>query len=109
MTIMERIEKLCADRKWTLYELSTRANISMCTLYSCKNNKREPTNETLRKVCAVFGISIYEFYHDFYENPELTDDQIEIISRWILLEPNEKEIIKNTADAFISKRKQTIS
>ena len=67
MTIMQRMEELCAERGWTLYELSNRTSISVCTLYSCKKKNHEPTNETLKKICAAFGITVFQFYHDLYE------------------------------------------
>lgn len=69
MTIMQRIAELNAERGWTLYELSNRANISVYTLYSCKNKNRKPSNETLKKVCDAYGITTYLFYHDIYDIP----------------------------------------
>lgn len=106
MTIMQRIEELCADRGWTLYELSNRTNVSVCTLYSCKKKNREPTNETLKKVCSAFGITVFQFYHDLYEIPDLTDEQKQVLSAWAMLESNEKDSLKTVAEIYISNRKQ---
>lgn len=104
MTIMQRIEELCAERGWTLYELSNSTSISVCTLYSCKKKNHEPTNETLKKICAAFGITVFQFYHDLYEIPDLTEEQRKVLSTWALLEDNEKNSFKTIADIYISNR-----
>lgn len=102
MTIMQRINQLNAERGWTLYRLSEMANLSVYTLYACQNKNREPSNETLKKVCAAYGITTYEFYHDVYEIPELTDRQRSILRKSMLLNDSELELIEKLQDALIA-------
>lgn len=109
MTIMQRIEQLNAERGWTLYRLSNRANLSVYTLYSCKNKNREPSNETLKKVCDAYGITTYEFYHDVHEIPELTKRQQSILTKAMLLSDSELDIIEKMQDALIAARQENSS
>lgn len=69
MTIMQRIEELCAERGWTLYELSNRTSISVCTLYSCKKKNHEPTNETLKKICERLVLRCFNFITTYMKFP----------------------------------------
>ncbi len=107
MTIMQRIEQLNAERGWTLYQLSNRANLSVYTLYSCKNKNREPSNETLKKICDAFGITIFQFYHDMHDVPNLTDRQRSILQKCTLLTDKELELIEQMQDALLSARTPT--
>lgn len=104
MTIMQRIDQLCSERGWTLYELSNRANIAVCTLYSCKKKEREPTNEILKKICKAFGITLFQFYQDAYIVPEFTEQQRRILKKAMLLNEKELSIIEQLQDALIASR-----
>ena len=37
MTVIDRINQLCAERGWTYYELTQRSDLSENTMYSWKN------------------------------------------------------------------------
>ncbi len=98
---MQRIYELNAERGWTLYELSNQANISVYTLYACKNKNHEPSNETLRKICDAYGITLFQFYHDIYDIAEFTELQKNILQKIPLLNQNEIDAIEHMIDTII--------
>lgn len=104
MTILEKIDEMNRARGWSTYELCKRANIAEGTLYSCKRRERNPSNDVLEKICQVYGITLYQFYHDLGGNSELTEEQKELLTLNSLLEDDEKTALKNLAKLFISKR-----
>ncbi len=103
MTILDKIKDMNADRGWSIYELSKRADVSQGTLYSCIRRQSSPSNAVLDRICKAYGITLFQFYHDMDSNGELTDEQKADLKMMSLLDENEKEIIRNTAYAFISK------
>ena len=72
MSIIERIEKLRKERKWTVYELSMEAGITQSTLASMLQRNTPPRIETLQAICEAFGITLAQFF--------LEDEEIEIVS-----------------------------
>ena len=53
MTIIERIEQLNAERGWSLYELSKRADIAEATVYTWKRKNKSPSMSVLRRFAIV--------------------------------------------------------
>ena len=72
MSIIERIEKLRKERKWTVYELSMESGITQSTLASMLQRNTPPRIETLQAICEAFGITLAQFF--------LEDEEIEIVS-----------------------------
>ena len=103
MTIIERIEQLNAERGWSLYELSKRADIAEATVYTWKRKNKSPSMSVLEKVCNSYGITLYQFFNGFHE-PDLTDEQNCLLAQWSDLEPEERTVIKQLINVFISKK-----
>lgn len=106
MTILQKIDEMNEARGWSTYMLCKNANISEATLYSCRRRGRNPSNDVLEKVCAAYGITLFQFYHDMEGNNELTEEQRRILLKWSLLDKDEKEAIEHSADVFIAKKQQ---
>ena len=56
-----RIEGLLSERGWSLPELSRRSGISLSTLRSARKRRSRYCLETLKCICAAFGISLADF------------------------------------------------
>lgn len=103
MTIIERIEQLNAERGWSQYELSKRADIAEATVYAWKRKNKSPSMSVLEKICASYGITLYQFFNGFLD-PELTDEQNKLISQWSNLNDEEKKIVSQLVAYFNSNR-----
>ena len=103
MTIIECIEQLNAERGWSLYELSKRADIAEATVYTWKRKNKSPSMSVLEKVCNSYGITLYQFFNGFHD-PELTEEQNHLIAQWSNLEPEERDVIKQLINVLINKR-----
>ena len=104
MTILEKIEEMNEARGWSIYELCKRANIAEGTLYSCIRRKRNPSNEVLDKICSAYGITIYQFYHDMEEKSDITEEQSRILTKWSLLNSEEKAAVEQIIDVLINRK-----
>lgn len=56
MTIVDRIKKLCEDRKITIAELERNAGLKSSTIY--RWDKNMPSGDKLQKVADYFNVSI---------------------------------------------------
>ena len=103
MTIMQKIEQLNSERGWSLYELSKRTNIAESTIYTWKRKNKCPSIAVLSKICEAYGITIYQFFNGIGDNA-LTNEQLEVLSMWALLENDEKASLQTIANIYISQR-----
>lgn len=63
--IKTRILNLCTENKITINELATFSGLRATTIYSVINGKsKNPSFETIKKICEGFGISIRDFFDD---------------------------------------------
>ncbi|MDD5016881.1 MAG: helix-turn-helix transcriptional regulator [Eubacteriales bacterium] len=99
MDIYRKIDKLCKDRGWTIYELCKRANIPQTTLSSSRKRNNDPSISTLEALCEGFGITMSQFFSESNVPLDLTDKQKELLEQWGYLSDKQKkavyELIKN--------------
>jgi transcriptional regulator with XRE-family HTH domain len=91
MDILRRITALREARGWSDYRLAKEAGIPQSTLSNLYKRANSPTVSTLDAICAAFGISLSQFFAESGESPELTDEQRELLDKWVLLSPLQKE------------------
>lgn len=104
MDVIGKIEKLCAERNWTLFELGKQSGISANTLYKWKSGTL-PTIVNIERICQAFGISIQQFFCGI-ESKNLTDEQNKLLKNWVLLRKNQQQLIFNMMDSFILENKK---
>lgn len=104
MTIIERIEQLNAERGWSLYELGKRADIAEATVYTWKRKNKCPSMPALEKICFSYGITLYQFFVGVF-NPDLTDEQNQLIANWSNLDKQEKDIVISLINFLINRKK----
>ena len=93
MDVYNKIDKLCEDRGWTIYELCKRANIPQTTLSTGRKRNNDPSISTLESICAAFGITLAQFFSESNVPLDLTNDQKEMLERWSYLSDKQKKII----------------
>ena len=99
MTIMQKIEELNNERGWSLYELSKRTDISESTIYTWKRKNKCPSIPVLSKICAVYGITVYQFFNGIGDE-SFTDEQKYVLNTWSVLSTQQKENVLQTMKLF---------
>ena len=90
MDILRRITELREERGWSFYRLAKEAGIPQSTLSNLYQRANTPTVSTLEAICSALGISLAQFF-SIDEKYALTDDQKELLKRWVLLTQSQKE------------------
>ena len=91
MEIKEKIDALRKSRGWTKCRLAREIGLSQNAVYNWYNEKNcSPSRETIEDVCAVFGISIAEFYADI-DSEKLTEKEIRVLEVFRQLPPKKQE------------------
>lgn len=93
MDIYMKIDKLCADRGWSIYELCKRAGVSQATISNSRKRNNDPSISTLESICAAFGITLAQFFSESNMPLDLTDEQKDMLEKWGYLSDKQKKII----------------
>lgn len=96
---INRIDELCAAKKWTYYELSKRAGLAPNTIYSWKAKKSIPKVDMFEKISDAFGITL-ELFFSGYNSNQLSEEETEVLRRWNLMSEEEKECVLYLMDTF---------
>ena len=60
--ILNTITAYREERKWSLYDLATHAELKTSTISTWYNNNATPTIPSLVKICDAFQITLSEFF-----------------------------------------------
>ena len=88
--IIERINALCDARSWTYYRLAKESGLTYSTLCTMMHKANAPSIPTLLKICKGFGITPAEFFDTTNPQALLTEEAIEHIKLWSLLNEENK-------------------
>ena len=97
MNVVERIEALMEQRKWTIYRLAKESGLSQSTLSHVFRKDSEPTISTLETICKAFGISLSQFFADG-DLISITSEQQGILNQWNRLNTEQKQLISALID-----------
>lgn len=96
--ILNTITAYREERKWSLYDLATHAEMKSTTISTWYNNAT-PTIPSLVKICDAFQITLSEFFAKAEGSEStpvvLTPQQMQIIDRWSVLRPDQQEAVLN--------------
>lgn len=102
MDVLGRIKYLMDKENWSEYKLSKESGISQSTINSMFRNNNNPSIYTLENICYAFGITLSEFFKEDKLN-EIPFEYRKIISKWDLLNKEQKILILNLIDQIIEK------
>jgi transcriptional regulator with XRE-family HTH domain len=117
MELGDVIKSLRSQRGYTQKQLAAAANVAQSAISYAENNTREPTIDVVKKLCAVFNISMAQFFElvdgtsvidDLPAVDEVTEFEMGIIKKFRCLRKDEQSIIVATIDAF-SKNNQKLT
>jgi len=94
MDILRKIEKLRAERGWTIYKLAEESALTLSTVANMFHRKGLPSLSTLIAICDGFGISMAEFFAEEGEF-NFSTEEIELIKKYRELSSKHKTAIKN--------------
>lgn len=98
-TILNTITAYREERKWSLYDLATHAELKSTTISTWYNEDAIPSIPSLVKICDAFQITLSEFFAKAEGNEStlvvLTPQQMQVIDRWSVLRPDQQEAVLN--------------
>lgn len=93
MSIIDKIDKLRNERKWTVYNLAMESGVTQSTLATMYQRKTPPKIETLQLICDAFGITLSQFFLESEETEILTAQEKELIKNFRTLSEKQKSAI----------------
>mgnify|MGYP004481330425 FL=1 len=95
--ILNTITAYREERKWSLYDLATHAEMKSTTISTWYNENAIPSIPSLIKICDAFQITLSEFFAKAEGNESaavvLTPQQMQVIDRWSVLRPDQQEAV----------------
>ena len=97
--ILNTITAYREERKWSLCDLATHAELKTSTISTWYNNNAIPTIPSLVKICDAFQITLSEFFAKAEGSESvpvaLTPQQMQVIEKWSILRPDQQEAFLN--------------
>lgn len=89
--VNQRILKLCEERGYSIYRLSTLSGIPTSTITSILKRNNAPTIPTLQKICSALDLTLAQFFSEGFDT--LTESQAEYLSEFSKLNAHDKELV----------------
>lgn len=99
---LSRIEELRTARSWSVYRLAQLSQIPQSTIATWNKRNLCPPIDKLEVLCDVFGITLSEFFSTG-NFTELTKEQSELLSKWDLLNKDEKQTVLHLITILINR------
>ena len=96
--ILDTITAYRKERKWSLYDLATHAELKSSTISTWYNDNAIPTIPSLVKICDAFQITLSEFFakaEGSESAPVVLTQQMQVIEKWSILRPDQQEAFLN--------------
>ena len=90
--VVEKIEQLCKDNKWTYYRLSLESGIPHSTLHNIMHRSTVPSIPSIMRICDAFGISMAQFFNENNVIDFLSESEIHLIETYRKFNKLEKEL-----------------
>lgn len=101
--ILNRINEQRMLRNWTEYELAQRSTLPQSTISSWYRKNMLPSLASLEKICNAFDMTMAQFLAEDANLTEVTAEQENLLKKWELLSPQQKNSFLNLMDSIISK------
>lgn len=103
MNVLEKIKKMQAERGWSTYKLAYESGLTQSTLSNMFSRGTCPTVDTLEKICEAFGISLSDFFDDNDKVAHVSEEEMELLSKYRVLTDKEKEAVRSMVTALSHK------
>lgn len=99
--ILGRITAQRISRNWTEYQLAQKSGIPQSTISTWYRKKMLPTLSSLDKICRAFDMTMAQFLSENDGLTEITPDQRELLNKWELLTPAQKNAFLSLMESII--------
>ena len=93
MDVIERIDGLMKEHRWSDYKLAAESGLSSSTIANIHRRNTIPSISTLEAICSAFGLTLSQFFTDDNQTVHLSKEQKDLFDRWITLTEKQKQII----------------
>jgi transcriptional regulator with XRE-family HTH domain len=101
INILNRITELRLSHNWTEYQLAQKAGLPQSTISSWYRKEMLPTLQSLEKICNAYDITMAQFLSEDENLTEITPTQKELLSKWELLSPKQKQAFLELMSSII--------
>ena len=102
MNVSQKILKLCKEKDISLSKLAKLSGLSESTTYGWyKSEHFNPSLRAIEDICAVFEISLAQFFSDSDFN-DPTPQEIELLESFKKIPDDKKEAVLNLVKTFVS-------
>lgn len=91
MDVIKRVDDLCKLHNMSKYRLSQITGISQSAFSKLSKQQSSLSVDTIQRICNAFGISMAQFFKDSDSYPDLTQQQLTLLSYWDKLTKEKKE------------------
>ena len=91
--ILATITEYREARGWTEYQLAEHSGLPQSTISSWYRKNMVPTIPSLEKICAAFGITLYQLFAEGDAPVSLTDSQQKLLARWSRLTADQQAVV----------------
>lgn len=93
MDIIDKIEKLKAQRGWSDYKLSLESGIAQSTIATMKQRGTPPKLDVLQAICEGFGITLAQFFMEDEQVEILTEQELFLVENFRKLSPKKQSAL----------------
>ena len=102
--IMKRVQLLMKEYKWSLRKLAIESGVAYPSLYNLIARGTDPSLETLRKICAAFGLTLGEFFtYDYFPQSVYSKREVNLISNFRILSETDKLTSESVIEGLCKK------
>ena len=91
MDITKRVDDLCKLYGMSKYRLSQLTGISQSAFSKMSRQQSSLSVETIHRICDALGISMAQFFADQNTYPDLTSQQLTLLTYWDRLSKEKKD------------------
>lgn len=93
MDITKRVDDLCKLYGMSKYRLSQITGISQSAFSKMSRQQSSLSIETIHRICDALGISMAQFFAEPHQYPDLTPQQITLLTHWDKLSKEKKDFV----------------
>lgn len=108
MNVANRIVQLRLQQEKSQCKLAKNSGLSQAGLSAIESGKKQPTVETVYKICSALGITIFDFFSDNQEPEPLPPELKRFIELSRQLHPTQLEVFTELLEALVEKNNSTL-
>ena len=98
---LKRIQEELTKRNWTVYKLSSEADLHQQTVYNWFDSNAVPTLNAIEKICKAFEITLGDFFNEG-ETVAVNEDIKELHKHWRLLNKQQQEHMLTVIKGYVN-------